>query len=79
LKFEKEMAIIYFQFGLIMGLESRGVYMRKKRKIQKCHPSHKAMRLRALMKRRTLPIRNSSISLIRHCISKAVTSGASIK
>lgn len=41
MKFEKEMAIIYFQFGLIMGLESRGVYMRKKRKIQKCRHSHK--------------------------------------
>jgi hypothetical protein len=79
MKFEKEMAIIYFHFGLIMGLESRGVYMRKKRKIQKCRPSHKAMRLRALMKSRTLPIRNSSTSLIRHCISKAVTSGDSIK
>ena len=79
MKFDKEMAIIYFQFGLIKGLESRDVYMRKKRKIQKCGPSHKAMRLGALMKSRTLPIRNSSTSLIRHCISKAVTSGASIK
>jgi len=38
-----------------------------------------AIRLLALMKSRTLPIRNRSISLTRHCISKAVTSGASIK
>ncbi|KAJ6854385.1 hypothetical protein NC651_039329 [Populus alba x Populus x berolinensis] len=53
--------------------------MWKKRKIQKWRHSHKAMRLPALMKSRTLPIRNSSTSLIGHCISKAVTSGASIK